>query len=55
MPQLRIGISGWTYGPWRGTFYPKDLPQKNKPFIPPGQLKKMQKKNSDNRDNQKDD
>src|SRR5438874_6725199 len=28
MPQLRIGISGWTYGPWRGTFYPKDLPQK---------------------------
>jgi uncharacterized protein YecE (DUF72 family) len=25
---LRIGISGWTYGPWRGTFYPKGLPQK---------------------------
>ncbi len=22
----RIGISGWTYGPWRGTFYPKGLP-----------------------------
>jgi uncharacterized protein YecE (DUF72 family) len=21
----RIGISGWTYGPWRGTFYPKKL------------------------------
>jgi uncharacterized protein YecE (DUF72 family) len=28
MPQLRIGISGWTYAPWRGTFYPKDLKQK---------------------------
>jgi uncharacterized protein YecE (DUF72 family) len=25
---MRIGISGWTYAPWRGTFYPKDLPQK---------------------------
>jgi len=24
----RIGISGWTYAPWRGTFYPKDLTQK---------------------------
>ena len=28
MPQLRIGISGWRYGPWRGTVYPKGLPQK---------------------------
>jgi uncharacterized protein YecE (DUF72 family) len=28
MPQLRVGISGWTYGPWRTTFYPKGLPQK---------------------------
>lgn len=24
---IRIGISGWRYEPWRGTFYPKDLPQ----------------------------
>ena len=23
--QTRIGISGWTYAPWRGTFYPKGL------------------------------
>jgi uncharacterized protein YecE (DUF72 family) len=23
-----IGISGWTYAPWRGVFYPKGLPQK---------------------------
>ena len=24
----RIGIGGWTYPPWRGTFYPPGLPQK---------------------------
>jgi uncharacterized protein YecE (DUF72 family) len=24
---VRIGISGWRYGPWRGTFYPKGLTQ----------------------------
>lgn len=24
---LRIGISGWTYPPWRGVFYPTGLPQ----------------------------
>jgi len=28
MPDLRIGISGWTYPPWRGTFYPRGLPMK---------------------------
>jgi uncharacterized protein YecE (DUF72 family) len=27
MSQIRIGISGWTYVPWRGTFYPKGLAQ----------------------------
>lgn len=27
-PKTRIGIGGWTYEPWRGTFYPDDLPQK---------------------------
>lgn len=26
--QIRIGISGWTYSPWRGVFYPNDLPHK---------------------------
>jgi uncharacterized protein YecE (DUF72 family) len=25
---IRIGISGWTYPPWRGDFYPKGLPQR---------------------------
>lgn len=26
---IRVGISGWRYGPWRGTFYPDGLSQKN--------------------------
>jgi uncharacterized protein YecE (DUF72 family) len=25
---VRVGISGWTYAPWRGDFYPKGLPHK---------------------------
>lgn len=29
MAQIRIGISGWTYAPWRGTFFPPGLSQKN--------------------------
>jgi uncharacterized protein YecE (DUF72 family) len=29
LPRIRIGISGWTYPPWRGgKFYPKRFPQK---------------------------
>src|SRR5215207_8835013 len=27
-PIIRVGIGGWTYAPWRGTFYPVGLPQK---------------------------
>lgn len=26
---IRIGVSGWTYSPWRGNFYPKGLRQKD--------------------------
>src|ERR1700692_967000 len=26
---IRIGISGWTYPPWRGVFFPKGLPHKD--------------------------
>jgi uncharacterized protein YecE (DUF72 family) len=25
---IYVGIGGWTYAPWRGTFYPEKLPQK---------------------------
>lgn len=28
-PQIRVGIGGWTYPPWRGPFYPSDLPQRS--------------------------
>ena len=28
MATTRIGISGWRYDPWRGTFYPTDLPER---------------------------
>jgi uncharacterized protein YecE (DUF72 family) len=28
-PRIRVGISGWRYAPWRGTFYPKGLPQRD--------------------------
>jgi uncharacterized protein YecE (DUF72 family) len=24
---IRVGIGGWTYEPWRGTFYPEGLPK----------------------------
>lgn len=27
-PELRIGISGWRYAPWRGVFYPKKMAQR---------------------------
>ena len=27
-PAIRIGVSGWRYAPWRGNFYPADLPQR---------------------------
>ena len=26
--EIRIGVGGWTYEPWRGTFYPEGLAQK---------------------------
>ena len=25
---IRVGIGGWTYAPWRGVFYPEKLPAK---------------------------
>jgi uncharacterized protein YecE (DUF72 family) len=27
MAKIRVGIGGWVFAPWRGTFYPKNLPQ----------------------------
>lgn len=28
MGEIRVGISGWRYPPWRGEFYPRGLPQR---------------------------
>ena len=28
---VRVGISGWTYKPWRGVFYPVGLARKKEP------------------------
>lgn len=27
--RIRVGVGGWTYAPWRETFYPKSVPQKD--------------------------
>ena len=27
--RIRVGVGGWTFPPWRGTFYPKGLAHKN--------------------------
>ena len=32
--EIRIGISGWRYAPWRETFYPKGLRQKDEGLEP---------------------
>jgi uncharacterized protein YecE (DUF72 family) len=28
MAPIRVGVGGWMFEPWRGVFYPSDLPQK---------------------------
>ena len=27
-PSIRVGVGGWTFAPWRGSFYPEGLAQK---------------------------
>lgn len=36
--RIRIGIGGWTYAPWRGTFYPEGLPHAKELEYASGQL-----------------
>jgi uncharacterized protein YecE (DUF72 family) len=38
----RIGISGWTYPPWRGVFYPKGLRQKDELSYAAGQFRTIE-------------
>ncbi len=35
---IRVGVGGWTYEPWRGTFYPANLPQKRELEYAAGKL-----------------
>jgi len=39
---IRIGISGWRYSPWRGVFYPKDLPQKRELAFASGRFRSIE-------------
>jgi uncharacterized protein YecE (DUF72 family) len=42
MRQLRIGISGWTYEPWRKAFFPVGLAQKQELFFASRQLRSIE-------------
>ena len=42
MPRLCIGISGWTYPPWRGSFYPPGLPHKRELEYAAGQVNSIE-------------
>ena len=39
---IRIGIGGWTYEPWRGTFYPAALAQKRELEYAAGKLSSIE-------------
>jgi uncharacterized protein YecE (DUF72 family) len=39
---IRVGISGWTYKPWRGAFYPPDLRQKDELAYAAGQFRTIE-------------
>jgi uncharacterized protein YecE (DUF72 family) len=39
---VRIGISGWTYAPWRSVFYPKGLRQKEELEYAAGKLSSIE-------------
>lgn len=39
---IRVGVGGWTYEPWRGTFYPDKLPQKRELEYASRQLTSME-------------
>lgn len=37
-PAIRVGVGGWTFEPWRGSFYPDGLPQKRELQYASGRL-----------------
>jgi uncharacterized protein YecE (DUF72 family) len=42
MAVARVGISGWTYPPWRGVFFPKGLPHKRELAFAASQLSSIE-------------
>jgi uncharacterized protein YecE (DUF72 family) len=40
--KVRIGISGWRYKPWRGAFYPEELPQKSELSFAAGKFRSLE-------------
>lgn len=36
--EIRVGVGGWTFEPWRGVFYPRDLPQRRELEYAAGRL-----------------
>ncbi|HEX4049445.1 MAG TPA: DUF72 domain-containing protein [Steroidobacteraceae bacterium] len=40
--QIRVGIGGWTYAPWRGVFYPADLVQRRELEFAAGRLSSIE-------------
>ena len=41
-PHIRVGIGGWTFPPWRGTFYPPGLPQSRELEYGSGQFRALE-------------
>ncbi len=39
---VHVGISGWRYAPWRGTFYPRGLPQRGELGYAAGRLSSVE-------------
>ena len=37
-PRIRVGVGGWTYEPWRGSFFPEGLPHSRELAYASGQL-----------------
>lgn len=40
--RIHIGIGGWTFAPWRGSFYPKGLPQRQELQYASGKLNSIE-------------
>ncbi len=39
---IRVGVGGWTFGPWRGRFYPPKWPQRRELEYAAGKLSSIE-------------